>query len=245
MSHFNCCNGCWIFFALALLIGSTAAKAADEMQVLFIGNSFTSQHDLPKMLAELAKAGGQRPLHVERESPGGCTLEKHWKDGKALAKIQARQWDFVILQDHSTAALARRESMFEYGKKFDAEIKKQGAKTIFYMTWALQNKPEDQGVITKAYLELAKEVKGQLAPVGNAWEAALKQNSKLTLHEKDLKHPNAKGTYLAACVFYATIFGKSPEGLPGKLAGLTDEEARPLQEIAWKAATEVTVIPVK
>src|SRR4249920_516704 len=107
--------------------------------------------------------------------------------------------------------------MFDHAKKFDAEIKKQGAKTILYMTWALQNKPEDQTAISKAYEALSKERKAQLAPVGDAWQTALRTNKKLTLHEKDKKHPNATGTYLAACVFYATIYGESPEGLSGKI----------------------------
>ena len=224
--------------SVLLLLGHSAhvaqAQAKDEIHVLFIGNSFTYYHDLPKMVAELAKAGGQRPLRYERETPGGCTFEKHWKDGKALAKIQSRKWDYVVLQDHSQAAFKQREAMFEYSKKFDVEIKKQGAKTILYMTWALQNKLDTQPTITKAYQELGKELKAQIAPVGNAWEAALVAHKKLGLHEKDQKHPNTTGTYLAACVFYATIYGKSPEGLPGKIGGLTDEQARPLQAIAWK-----------
>jgi hypothetical protein len=230
------------FLAVFALLGLFAAtsqpqdgQAKDEIHVLFIGNSFTYYHDLPKMISELAKAGKQRPLHYERETPGGCTLEKHWKDGKALAKIQSRKWDFVVLQDHSTAALLKKDSMFDHGKKFDAAIKKQGAKTILYMTWALQNKPDDQPAISKAYLDLSKELNAQIAPVGNAWEAALKADKKLVLHEKDKKHPNATGTYLAACVFYVTIYGKSPDGLPGTIGKLTDDEARPLQIVAWKA----------
>ena len=230
-----------VFMAMFLVIGlfaaiaqPQAAQRTDEVQVLFIGNSFTYYHDLPKMISELAKAGKQRPLRYERETPGGCTLEKHWKDGKALAKIQSRKWDFVVLQDQSQAPLLKRDSMFDHGRKFDAEIKKQGAKTILYMTWALQNKSDDQPAISKAYLELSKELKAQIAPVGNAWEAALKADKKLVLHEKDMKHPNATGTYLAACVFYGTIYGKSPEGLPGSIGKLPDEEARPLQIIAWK-----------
>jgi hypothetical protein len=212
-----------------------AVQSSDELHVLFIGNSFTYYHDLPKMISELAKAGKQRPLHYERETPGGCTLEKHWKDGKALAKIQSRKWDFVVLQDHSTAALLKKDSLFNHGRKFDAEIKKRGSKTILYMTWALQNTPGDQPAISKAYLDLSKELKVQIAPVGNAWDAALMADKKLVLHEKDKKHPNATGTYLAACVFYATIYGESPEGLPGSIGKLTDDEARPLQVIAWKA----------
>jgi hypothetical protein len=212
-----------------------AAQSTDEMHVLFIGNSFTFYHDLPKMISELAKAGNQRPMRYERETPGGCTLEKHWKDGKALAKIQSRKWDFVVLQDHSTAALLKKDSMFDHGKKFDAEIKKQGSKTILFITWALQNKPEDQSAISKTYLDLSKELKAQIAPVGNAWETALKADKKLVLHQNDKKHPNTTGTYLAACVFYSTIYDKSPEGLPERIGKLTDDEARSLQVIAWKS----------
>lgn len=99
----------------------------------------------------------------------------------------------------------------------------------------MRNIPEDQTAISKAYLDLSKELKAKIAPVGNAWQAALKTDMKLVLHTNDKKHPNATGTYLAACVFYATIYGKSPEGLPGGIGKLTDDEARPLQVIAWKA----------
>lgn len=84
--------------------------------------------------------------------------------------------------------------MFDHAKKFDAEIKKQGAKTILYMTWAVQNKPEDQATISKAYLDLSSELKSQIAPVGNAWEAALKGDKKPALHTADKKHPTATGT---------------------------------------------------
>jgi hypothetical protein len=36
-------------------------------------------------------------------------------------------------------------------------------------------------------------------------------------------------------VFYGTIYGKSPEGLPGRIGGLTNDEAKRLQAIAWKS----------
>jgi hypothetical protein len=230
------------FLAAFCLLGAlvTAARprdgqSKDEIHVLFIGNSLTFVNDLPKMVAELAKAGKQRPLCHEQETPGGCTLEKHWKDGKALAKIRSRKWDFVVLQDYSQRPLQKRDAMFDYGKKLDAEIRKNGAKTILYMTWALQNKPGDQPTISKAYLDLSEELKSQIAPVGNAWAMALQADQRLVLHQPDAKHPQATGTYLAACVFYATIYGKSPEGLPGSIGKLTNSEARPLQVIAWKA----------
>ena len=161
----------------------------------------------------------------------GKTLE----GGKALAKIQSRKWDFVVLQENSSGPLSKRQSMFDHGTKFTAEIKKNGSKTLLYMTWALQNKPADQASISEAYLDLSKDLKAEVAPVGNAWEMALKSDKNLILHKPDKRHPSATGTYLAACVFYATIYGKSPEGLSGGIATLSDDQARPLQAIAWRA----------
>jgi hypothetical protein len=224
-----------LLFAIFPSTARPQTKPADQpLRVLFIGNSLTYVNDLPKMLTTLAKAGHQQPIEYEQETPGGCTLEKHWTDGKALAKIQSHPWDIVILQEQSTNSYAKPDSFTQYAKKFDAEIKKQNAKTLLYMTWALQDKPETQADISKAYLNLAKEIHADVAPAGLAWQAALQADKTLTLHLDDKKHPQPAGTYLAACVFYATIYHQSPEGLPGSPAKLTDDQARPLQVLAWK-----------
>ena len=229
------CLALILFIAPVVARWPKAAKPAAALEVLFIGNSFNYYYDLPKMVAELAEAGGLRPLGFEQETPGGCTLEQHWKSGKALTLIRSRRWDYVVLQDQSQAPLLNRKSMNEYAQKFDAEIRKQGATTILYMTWAPQNKPADQAAISTAYERLARDLQARLAPVGNAWKMALAADRKLVLHDGDQKHPNATGTYLAACVFYATLYGKNPEGLPGGFVGLTNDEARRLQTIAWQS----------
>src|SRR5438045_6727330 len=133
-----------ILTGFLLLVAAAPTAARDELKpirVLFIGNSYTYVNDLPKMLAELAKAGKQRPLEHDRETPGGCSLEKHWKDGKAVKKIEAGKWDFVVLQEHSLRPLDNRPLMFEYAVKLDGEVKKQNAKTLLYQTWARQNTP--------------------------------------------------------------------------------------------------------
>src|SRR4051794_15598411 len=164
-----------VLLPLALLLGvlPVQGRAEEEVRILWIGNSYTYVNDLPKMVAALAKAGGQRNLVQERETPGGCSLEKHWKDGKALNKIRAHQWNFVVLQEHSLGALKNPAAMAEYAKRFDAEIKKQGGKTLLYLTWARANVPESQEKISKAYLDLAAEMKAHVALVGIAWEKML------------------------------------------------------------------------
>jgi hypothetical protein len=48
-------------------------------------------------------------------------------------------------------------------------------------------------------------------------------------------HLNSKGAYLVSLVHYASIFNESPEGKVGPLtSGLTPEQARILQRIAWE-----------
>jgi len=236
----------FLFPSVLILAGlPTSSHAGNDLQILWIGNSYTYYHKLPKMVADLAKAGGQRPVTHEQQTPGGCTLEKHWKDGIALKKIMARKWDFVVLQEHSLRPVRERELLNEYARKFDTEIRKQGSKTVLYLTWAYQHTPETQGPITRAHFDLAAELKAAVAPVGVAWEQVQAADKRRLLFEADKVHPNQAGSYLAACVFYATLFGKSPEGLPGQIGGMSDADARPLQAMAWKVARDSSKNPLR
>lgn len=267
----------FLLFALTLLTGVTDSAVASEhaslntknkhahskQRVLFIGNSYTYFNNLPQMFAGLA-ASAKPPLVVEAEMVvvGGATLKSLWEGGKALETLRSGKWDYVVLQEQSTLGptpmvngvvqISDPKTFHEYARRFDAEIKKAGAKTIFYLTWARQNAPQTQTALTSAYLSVGKELDDLVAPVGIAWESALKSNPQLPLHIEDRSHPNPAGSYLAACVFYATIFGKSPEGLsghitgtvidhtgkfsetPGDLVNLSKSDAAFLQKIAWE-----------
>lgn len=58
----------------------------------------------------------------DRHLVGGCTLEKHVKDRKAIDKIHAAKWDVVVLQEHSMRPVIDRQAMHEYARLLDAEI---------------------------------------------------------------------------------------------------------------------------
>ena len=74
-----------------------------------------------------------------------------------------------------------------------------------------------QAGLNRACFSIAKQLRATVAPVGVAWRDALAADPELVLHTADKSHPNPAGFCLAACVFYATLLGKSPEGLPGQL----------------------------
>lgn len=229
-----------VLLALALLLGVQAAlgQGGEQIHVLWIGNSLTYYNELPKMVAALARADGQRPLVHDQETPGGCTLEKHWNDGKALKKLHARKWDFVVLQEHSQKPLKDSEPMFEYARKFDSEIHKQGAKTLLYLPFPLAKAPENQDKLTKLHETLAAQLKARVVPVGPAWAKLQADKAAPNLFNADGAHPNRAGSYLAACVFYAAIYNKSPEGLPGNIGNLAAKEARRFQVIAWEVVKD-------
>lgn len=230
---------CAVLLTGCLALPSAApAEKRNETDMLFIGNSFTYYHDLPQLIRTLADAGGRQPLVCAQETPGGCTFEKHWNDGKAVEAIHSRPWDFVVLQEHSRRPVTDRNLMFEYARKLDGEIKKQGAKTLLYMTWSWPG-PDDQQAITSAYQQLGNELKAQVVPVGIAWAAALREHPEINLFDGDHHHPSPAGSYLAACTFYAVLYGRTPEGLPAA-GGIDDETARMLQKLAYAAVRDLS-----
>jgi hypothetical protein len=277
-------------FLVALLFFVQVAAFAEEdrpapLKVLFIGNSYTGVNNLPAMVAGLADAAGGRRIQTDRHLAGGSTLERHVHEKIAIDKIHEEKSDVVVLQEQSLRPVLDREAMHKYARLLDAEIKQQGAKTVFYLTWARQHIPDMQegadpatsagyaramhqfekaaktadfdtwcqqqdaglqGGLNGAYFDIAHELGAKVAPVGIAWKKALEADPSFLLHRPDKSHPNPKGTYLTACVFYATLLDANPVGLPGELergdkvlVSVPDDEAKRLQEIAWETLEEI------
>ena len=203
------------------------------VRILFIGNSFTARNDLPGLIAGLAR---DRRIDVETTllSIGGASLRTHWNKGEAAAAIAEAKYDFVVLQEQSTLPIKNASRMRENVLLFDPIIRKSGATTVLYMTWARKHSPEKQREITTAYESIGKEIKALVAPVGTVWDKFMSKHKSPVLHDKDQSHPTLAGSYLAAFVFLKTLFGQSPVGIPSVLAGLGAAEVKSLQMAAGK-----------
>ncbi|MAG56582.1 MAG: hypothetical protein CMJ83_09855 [Planctomycetes bacterium] len=211
-----------VFVGLAL-IGSAAGQTpkgvgAKGVRVLFVGNSYTYFNDLPWVVSELGRcAKPPIKIHAERSVRPGATLERHWKDGAAKKAITSAKWDWVVLQEQSQRPIGDRPLMESSAKQFHEVIAKRKARTLFFMTWAREHKPDMQKGLTKSYTEIAAKLGAEVAPVGIAWQTVRKQRPKLKLHTNDRSHPNPTGTYLSALVFFAKLTGTNPVGLPARL----------------------------
>jgi hypothetical protein len=157
----------------------------------------------------------------------------------ALDKIREGGWDVVVLQGAPHDAF-NDEDFYEAGRKLDEEIKKVGAHTVFFMVMGYVGPREGDplGLKTqaKACENIAAELGARIAPVGLAGERSIQENPDLDLlGERGFAlTPNMYGTYLAACAFYATLFGESPLGLPYAPEEVSEEERAFLQRMAWE-----------
>jgi hypothetical protein len=260
-----------VAFCLVLAFSHSmfAADASKPLRVLFIGNSYTYFNNLPRMVEQLAAASKNGPRIETRMVviPGG-TLKEQWQTEDALKAIQQGGWDYVVLQEQGTFGASWRVDgllhvntmyFFEYARLFDAAIKKAGAKTVLFQTWPRRDAPEqDRQALDSAQMEIAGELHAVVAPVALAWQIARKEAPEVSLYWVDGSHPSPGGTYLAACVFYATLTGRKPTGLPNEIIGpsvdaqgkVTSEKPRALvtmsdiaallaQKSAWSARQQI------
>ncbi|MCK5846440.1 MAG: PKD domain-containing protein, partial [Bacteroidales bacterium] len=198
-------------------------------RVLFIGNSLTGSNNLPNQFNLLAQSTGKL-IYVEDATAGGATLQNHLNNSSTISKIQQGNWDYVVLQEQSQLPSWEndRSTMFyPYAKSLDSIIKIYNpcGETVFFLTYAhrngdlgiLQNGGTDtywamQQRLRDGYMEIADSLNSVVCPVGWAFRECRTQYPNIELYQPDYNHPTDTGTYLAACVFYSTIFQDSSIG---------------------------------
>ncbi len=216
-------NPLLVFLFIALLFAFLQKTAAQSKKILFIGNSFTYYPSVVAVTPEMpinlnGIAQGINPADAlsytlgDHAIQGGQTLEGHYNDGIALSKIQQGGWAYVVLQEQSLRPYEDTTRYFKYVRLFDAAIKAAGAKTVIYMTWAYKNDWYKFSTYVTNFELIAKEINAIVVPCGKAWEKAIANKPGFNLYNNDNVHPSTEGTYLNACVFFATLSGRNPEG---------------------------------
>ena len=214
------------------------------IRLLFMGNNYTQANDLPFLVSQLA-ASGHHQVFYDKLVGAGSTLGQLSISDKVFHVITGEKRDYIILQDQSVnpALEEQRKSEFYPAVRYlDEIIDRGGAKTLLFMTWGRPKGMYENGFndfdsmqtqVTKGYMAIAKELNLPVAPVGEAFRNALKQDASAALWGTDGSDPSLEGSYLAACVFYAVLYKTSPVGLEFT-AGLSKEQARAMQTAAAK-----------
>jgi uncharacterized protein DUF4886 len=241
---------------LTVLVAQAAAAPAPVVKqpqvespkrILFVGNSYfyynDSLHNHVRRMAIAADPASEKSLQYKSATIGAAPLAHHDVKGLlAPGRLGMKQpYDIVILQGNSGDSLteARSAAYREKVREFSADIAKSGAKTALYMTHAYvaPNKDASPDMIRKVEdmtVSAGNEVGALVIPVGLAFEEAYRQRPDIVLHKTyDGSHPDLIGTYLAACVVYASLYGKSPVGNSYDYYGKVDKDtAAFLQRVA-------------
>jgi PKD repeat protein len=220
--------------------------AQDTLNVLFIGNSYTSVNNLPLLVKNLSTSAG-KTLNIDSNMPGGYLMSSHLNDATTFSKISQGNWDYVILQEQSqipTIDYYRYNDMYPAMTDLKSVIEQYNpcAKIITYMTWGRRfggqqcdpsgtycspvfaNFNHMQDSLTSAYLEISEQLNIQCAPVGVTWQNILNDTT-LVLHSGDNSHPNIDGSYVAALTIFSSIWKQSSFGLT-YTAGLSSQLAQ-------------------
>lgn len=235
---------------IALLIALTFCSTGcpgkqtptNALRVLFIGNSLTYTNDLPSIITALAEADGQPPPLNKAIAFPDFSLEDHWQEGTARKAIAQGGWNIVVLQQGPSALPESQVLLVDYTRRFAQEIRRTGATPALYMVWPSASRRQDFKGVSESYRRAAAAVDAMVFPVGEAWLAAWRLDPKFELYSSDGLHPTITGSYLAALVIYAQLYGRSPAGLPGRLKlrsgtviDISTEQARLLQAAATEA----------
>lgn len=146
-----------------------------------------------------------------------------------------RLFDLAIMMDCSQCPLhPQLKPLFhEYAKKHADTVRKHGAKPVFFMSWAYKDVPSMTAELAEAYTQAGNDNNALVIPAGLAFGNSIARMPELNLYVADKRHPSLAGSYLAACVTYATLFKASPVDL-AYTAGLDPAIARHLQTVAWE-----------
>jgi len=226
---------------------SAGVPGAPSRRVLFIGNSLTAANDLPGLVDALARAAPDGPVFASQAVViPDFSLEDQWARGDALRAIRRGGWSDVVLQQGPSSLPESQALLRDYTKRFDAEIRKVGARTALYMVWPAASRPQDFDGVSASYAAAARDVHGLLLNVGDAWRAAWTRDASLGFYGPDGFHPTPLGSYAAALVIYRGLSGRSPVGLPatvrlasGAVVTVPPAAAQLLQEVV------AVIVPVR
>lgn len=200
----------YILIFLSVAFGQIYAQKEQTkkaIKIIFVGNSLTYYHNIPKLLEEIGKIDKQKIKTTSFTNPD-YSLEDHWNEGKVQNALQKEHFDFMVAQQGSSALPESQQMLKNYTQKYANECKKYGTELNLYMVWPMKSRFFDFDNVIYSYTEAAKFVNASLSSVGLAWKKVWEKMPNMSFYEADGLHPTKKASILASMVIYARLFKK-------------------------------------
>ena len=175
------------------------------ISILFIGNSHTNYNSGLATHLEGFASSFEIDIQTEIVAPNGFTLEQHVQSESTLFRIENTDWDVIILQENTYRAAYETEEMKQSILDFTEVFATSNTQVSLFKTWAYQDMPEMNNLLTIAYNESSVLSNFPVIPIGSVWETFI-DTSSINIYDDDTVHPNPNGTYLTAGLFFKKLF---------------------------------------
>lgn len=203
---------------------TVSSYGSGTKRILFIGNSLTSQNDMPFFFVALAESAKVSPLpSVEVDWEPDFALIDHWNVGTAQPLITGNRFSVVVLQQGPSSVDVNRDTLRLAVKLFAPLIRGSGGMPAMLGVWPTIDRLVDFDRATESYQLAAQDVNGAMIPSGEVWRAAWKRDSTLPFYSTDGLHPSPLGSYAMALSLLGILYDRSVVGLPATLQLSTGE----------------------
>jgi hypothetical protein len=240
------------FVVLIFLLFFSSQIFGKELNILFIGNSYTYRNHMPKLFEKIAHLNGKK-VNVYTNTKGRTSFYGHSMRQKMFKAIAWKKWDLVVLQGSSRDMIKGEKTFKEKTipglEKILSSIKNNHrlTKVFFFMTWAYQKgfgkmSYDDMTLnVKKGYEGLSEKYNIPVVPVGLAWREIVQKYQKTKLYQPDEAHPSLKGSYLTASCFYVSIFKEKPKK---HLSLFNEKLQQKLEETSFKIVKDYDYSPL-
>ena len=214
---------------------SSGSQTSEEtaLRILFVGNSKTYCGDIPGQFAGLAAAAGKK-VSVDSVTAGGYLLTNLANTPEYAAKITAKAYDYVILQEQTDYSAWGDGFLHGASEIRDLVVQQNpDVKIIIRQAWYSQSSDVSvQEAVYEAAEYVCQNLPTDLMSVeGKPMYAADAAGLPVFAGEGDV-HQSDSGAYLVACCIYKVLWG-SPVGI--NYSGKAGSYAGTLQELAARS----------
>jgi hypothetical protein len=184
-----------------------------------------TQADLEQVCQDLeagAKKAETLPEPESKDTGRYRSAVANHRDWMSQLGADAPGWDYVVLQSWRDTEGGVYSGYAIYATMFAELVRARGAKVILYNTGPIfQNAepliaaPDNEAALeeTRFVAALGSLLAALVVPVPLAIVKCQAERPDVVLRYINDGHPNQVCGYLTACLFYAALFGQSPEGL--------------------------------
>lgn len=201
---------------LLAAIGCTSCASvkplSNSARVLFVGNSLVYVGNLPAVFDTLATAN-ERTIQSDMLVEGGATLSDRVADGSVERALNAKRYDYVVLQERGGDMLC------DFGPSSCTNAEKSltvlaesairhGAKPIFLGTY--QNLPEASASLIQAEASAASRLSISYVQLSEGFQMARVVAPMANWLNPDGMHPGHDLVLLEATLLYRDVFRRLP-----------------------------------